>query len=267
MRRLPLSILLALALPAAAFAASTGWQEVAPQVSVRLISSGEVGPDGRMLVGLEIDMPQDTKTYWRVPGETGIPTELDISASEGVRDPSILWPYPVVETRDGYVDYVYYGPTVLPVEVTVEGASAHLELEALLGICSDICIPVTAALSLPLAGRTPDAGNRLRLRQAVSLAPIAWSDAAAPLGDVRYDRDAQALVVERGAGDLAPADLIGAFADGSPLLGAAEVDGAGRVLLPLLDEVEPQAIDGRPVELVFRDDRGAYTLTRTVIAD
>lgn len=265
MRSLPPSILLVLALPAAACAAETGWQEVAPQVSVRLISSGEVGPDGRMLVGLEIDMPENTKTYWRVPGETGIPTELDISGSQGVRDPSILWPYPTVETHDGYVDYVYYGPTVLPVEVTVEGAAAHLELEALLGICSDICIPVTAVLSLPLAGRAPDVGNRLRLRQAAALAPVEWSGPAAPLGEVRYDRDAKALVVDTGVEK--PDALIGAFSDGSPLLGAAEADGAGRMLLPLLDEVEPQALDGRAVELVFRTGMGAYTLTKTVIAD
>ncbi|WP_160299990.1 protein-disulfide reductase DsbD domain-containing protein [Devosia geojensis] len=267
MRRLLLSVLLAVCLPIAVSAAETGWQEVAPQVSIRLISSGEVGPDGRMLVGLEIDMPVNTKTYWRVPGETGIPTEIDISGSRGVRDPSILWPYPTVETRDGYVDYVYYGPTVLPVELTVEDEAAHLELKALLGICSDICIPVTAALSLPLAGRAPDAGNRLRLHQAVALAPIEWSDPGPPVGEVRYDGKARALAVEKGEGELAPADLIGAFADGAPLLGAAQADASGRTLLPLLDEVEPQALAGRSVELVFRTQSGAYSVTRTVITD
>ncbi len=267
MRRSLLSVFLAICLPIAVSAGETGWQEVAPHVSVRLISSGQVEADGRMLVGLEIDMPQNTKTYWRVPGETGIPTEIDISGSRGVRDPSILWPYPTVETAGGYVDYVYYGPTVLPVELTVEDEAAHLELKALLGVCSDICIPVTAALSLPLAARVPDAGNRLRLRQAVALAPIEWSDPDLPVGEVRYDGKARALAVEKGEGERVPADLIGAFADGSPLLGAAQPDVSGRTLLPLLDEVDPKALAGRSIELVFRTQTGAYSVTRTVITD
>ena len=59
-------------------------------------------------------MPQNTKTYWRIPGETGIPTELDFTGSTGIAASTILWPYPTVDHVQGYLDYVYYGPTVLP---------------------------------------------------------------------------------------------------------------------------------------------------------
>ncbi|WP_379994674.1 protein-disulfide reductase DsbD domain-containing protein [Devosia nitrariae] len=267
MRPLLLSALIVLSSVAASWAGETAWQEVAPEVSIRLVSTGEVAADGRTLIGLEIDMPETTKTYWRIPGETGIPTELDVSGSEGVRAHRVLWPYPTVETRDGYVDYVYYGPLVLPVELTVEGSTAQLELKALLGICSDICVPVTAAFSLSLAGER-DTGNALRLRQAFALTPAAWTDADSPLGEVRYDGEAKALSVELKGKELNPTSLIGAFADGTPLLGPAEPDPSGtRAVLPVLDKVDARTLAGRPLELVFRTDLGAFSIDSTVAAD
>ena len=50
---------------------------VAPDVRVRLIASEQLRADHTTLAAIEIDMPASTKTYWRVPGETGIPTELE----------------------------------------------------------------------------------------------------------------------------------------------------------------------------------------------
>src|SRR4051794_13151584 len=96
-------------------AGETAWQEVAPGVNLRLISSGQIKPDGTTLVGLELDMPETNKTYWRVPGETGLPTELDFSGSTGVHGHKILWPYPTRHETADYLDYVYFGPVVLPV--------------------------------------------------------------------------------------------------------------------------------------------------------
>lgn len=267
MRPLLLSALVVLSFVAVSQAGETAWQEVAPGVSMRLVSTGDVAADGRTLIGLEIDMPGTTKTYWRIPGETGIPTELDISGSQGVRAHRVLWPYPTVETRDGYVDYVYYGPLVLPVELTVVGSAAQLELDALLGICSDICVPVTASFSLSLAGER-DPGNALRLRQALALTPAEWIDAGSPLGEIRYDEEAKALSVELKGEELNPASLIGAFADGTPLLGAAEPDPSGaRVVLPVLDKVDARTLAGRPLELVFRTDLGAFSIESAVAAD
>ena len=67
-----------LALAAApACAGATAWQELAPGVKLRLVASDTLSADGTTLAALELDMPAGTKTYWRVPGESGIPTELD----------------------------------------------------------------------------------------------------------------------------------------------------------------------------------------------
>ena len=155
-------------------AGETAWQEVAPGVSVRLISAGTVDASGKALLALEIDMPEDTKTYWRVPGETGLPTELDFSASTGVADHDQHWPLPLRDETDGYMDYVYFGHTVLPIELDVTNPSGTVDVQATLGVCSDICVPAQARLVLPVTEGSPDTANALRISQALADVPIAW---------------------------------------------------------------------------------------------
>jgi DsbC/DsbD-like thiol-disulfide interchange protein len=184
MRPILLATSLAL-LAVPAHAGETRWQEVAPGVSMRLISTGQIKPDGTTLVGIEIDMPETTKTYWRVPGDTGLPTELDLAGSSGVAGHEIHWPYPTRHETAAYLDYVYFGPTVLPLVLRVNAADAQLELSATLGICSDICIPAQAQFSLPLADANPDRPNGLRLRQALALAPMPWQDDKQPVWNCR----------------------------------------------------------------------------------
>src|SRR4051812_36460623 len=104
-----------------ALAGATAWQDVAPHVRLRLVTNDVRAADGSTLAGLELDMPAKFKTYWRLPGETGIPTELDVSGSAGVATPVIEWPYPIPEITDGFLDYVYHGPTVLPVSLKLTG--------------------------------------------------------------------------------------------------------------------------------------------------
>src|SRR5690606_4366573 len=170
--------LLLLAMPASA--GETAWQEVAPGVKLRLVSTGQISADGTTLLGLELDMPQATKTYWRVPGDTGLPTELDFAGSSGVVDHQVLWPYPTRQQTDNYLDYVYFGPLVLPVELTLAPGAERVELSATLGVCSDICVPARARFSLPLSEGEPDRPNGLRIRQALASVPIAWDDSRQP---------------------------------------------------------------------------------------
>ena len=49
-----------------------------------------LNPDGTTLAGIQIDMPQNYKTYWKTPGQTGIPTQIDLAGSKGVDGYEIL---------------------------------------------------------------------------------------------------------------------------------------------------------------------------------
>jgi len=263
MRALALLTFTLLTLPAAA--AETPWQEIAPGVKLRMISSDVLKADGTTMVALELDMPQTYNTYWRVPGESGIPTEVDMAGSAGVEAHTILWPYPLIETRGGYTDFVYRGPTVLPVEVKLDGESADLKAAVTMGVCSDVCVPAMASFSLPLDFTRPDRGQGLRIAQAVALTPQPWSDPRPLLGPVRWDAAQNAISVGVTDPRVDPLSLIADASAAGQLFGAPQKSPDGSaVFLPLLGGAETTAPEGKPVNLTFMTEMGPFSLSTTV---
>lgn len=258
-------LLACLILPAIpAFAGETAWQEVAPGVQLRLIGSGII-KDGKSLLGLEFDMPDTTKTYWRIPGETGLAPDLDFSASTGIEQSTIVWPHPEILKTD-YTDFVYVGDTVLPIEVAASGTAPIAAVSAFLGICSDICMPVEVSFSLPLLDEKPDRANALRIKQALSEAPIPWTDGVEPLGEVRLDAGANALAVRVQSDAIDLSSLVVTTPSGMPLLGAPQKSQQDDlVLLPILGKTKNSALEGQEVQLTFMTGMGAFELRRTVV--
>ena len=265
MHAIPALALLSLAsLPT--LAGETPWQEIAPGVDMRLVSSGEIRPDGTTLIGLEINMPSDTKTYWRVPGDTGLPTELDFSGSPDVEAHAIHWPFPIRDQTAEYLDYVYYGPTVLPVELELAPGAQHLELAAVLGICSEICIPAQARFSMPLESE-PDRPNGLRLKQAIALAPIAWPDEEPSFGEVSFDPTSGQLLVPVLSSAIDIASLIVTAPGGEPLYGTPQKSREPNlVVVPVLGERDEIDWSSQSVQLTFMTDMGSFEVSRPIKA-
>lgn len=246
-------------------AAETPWQEVAPGARVRLISADALRPDGTTMVALEIDMPTTTNTYWRVPGETGIPTEFDFAGSRGVLGHEVQWPFPRRETKSGYVDFVYRGPTVLPVQLQLDGAATDIKVEVIMGICSDICVPVIAAFELPLSFAAPDRAQGLRIAQALALTPMPWEAQSEPIAWVGFDPAAETLAVEIGDGAIDPLSLIADTGRSGQLFGAPQKSPDGKlVLLPLLGGESSRGVEGMPVRLTFMTEMGPFSVERRI---
>lgn len=263
MRALALLALILLTLPAAA--AETPWQEIAPGVRLRMISSDVLKADGTTMVALELDMPANTKTYWRVPGESGIATEIDTGGSSGVADDRILWPYPRIEVAGGLTDFVYRGPTVLPVELKLNGGQADFRASVVMGVCSDVCVPAMANFTLPLDFDKPDRGQGLRIAQAVALTPQHWSEPRAPLGAVAWNPAAKAISVRLSDPRVDPLSLIADASSSGQLFGAPQKSPDGSaVLLPLLGGADTAAVEGKPVSLTFMTEMGPFSLSTTV---
>lgn len=263
MRTPPVLLILALSFPATA--AETPWQEVAPDARVRLISADALQPDGTTMVALEIDMPMTTNTYWRVPGETGIPTEFDFTGSHGVLGHEVLWPFPRRETKGGYVDFVYRGPTVLPVQLRLDGAATDLKVEVIMGICSDICVPVIASFALPLSLAAPDRAQGLRIAQALALTPMPWDAPGEPIAWVGFDMAAEALAVEIGDAAIDPLSLIADTGASGQLFGTPQKSPDGKlVLLPLLGGESSRGVEGMPVRLTFMTEMGPFSVERRI---
>lgn len=256
------AILVVTLLASPAFAGATPWQDLAPGTKGRLISSDTI-VNGKSLVGLELDMPADTKTYWRIPGEAGIPPELDFAGSTGLSGTRALWPYPEIDTSAGVLDYVYHGHIVLPVEITA-GAGATIDATAMLGICSDICVPAQAKFTLPL-GASPDAEQALRLDQAVATVPVPWDQSSPPFGPITAVP--HGLEVASIDPAIDPASIIVDVGDPSQLFAAPQKSPDGTAwLLKRLGDSGAQGLEGRTVELTFQTRSGPYAASQQIAA-
>jgi DsbC/DsbD-like thiol-disulfide interchange protein len=251
--------------PATALAAATPWQDVAPNVRLRLISSDMRTPDGATLVGLEIDMPLGYRTYWRLPGETGIPTEIDTTGSTGIADLAIRWPYPAPEFSNGYLDYVYNGPTVLPIVLQAGAGEALLQAAVVMGVCSDVCVPVRARFSLPLTFAAADPGETIRLKQALALTPIAWNRQASPFTTVEFDPSLQGLRLVLADAAIDPASIIASTSDATVIFDAPQKSPDGRSIL-LAVRGKPRNADWQqmPIQLTFMTAMGSFEVSAPV---
>ena len=160
----PIAGALAVALPlvlsaAPAFAAdafSTDWT-LAAKSRARLIAGG------RDLAGFEIALAPGAITYWRDPGDAGLPPTLDFSASDNVASVEPEFPAPKrIKEADGGEAFGYDGGVVFPLRVKRRDPTkpATLKLNADFAVCEKVCLPAKARLELELssAGASPHAG-------------------------------------------------------------------------------------------------------------
>jgi DsbC/DsbD-like thiol-disulfide interchange protein len=114
----------------------------------RLIVGDQDG-EGR-LIGLEILMDEGYKTYWRHPGDSGLPPEFDWAGSENVADIEVLFPAPKRYKDASGVFFGYNEEVIFPIRVTPidQAQPIRLSLSLEYGVCKEICIPARAELAL-----------------------------------------------------------------------------------------------------------------------
>lgn len=258
MIRIGLFLAVTLAAPPA-FAAATDWQEIATGARVRLVYSG--GQDPR--AGVELQLPAGSNTYWRIPGDSGIPTTIDLSGSVGVQDTDVIWPYPRIEEAGGYRDFVYRGDVVVPIRLAA-ASGAILDARVMLGVCSDVCVPAQAHLRLALDG-SADAAQAIRLDQAVADAPADWTGPAEPFGAVKLSADGHSLEIGSPDPAIDPESLIADTGDPAILFTAPQKSPDGAIwTLELLGGGDMTELLGKRVRLTFTTPLGAFSELRTV---
>lgn len=129
--------------------AATPWTELHAS-RVRLIA----GPadQGHYVAGLEIVLADGWKTYWRTPGDSGVPPNFDWSGSRNVAKATPLFPAPVRMPEAGGVAIGYKHKVVLPIRIVPEDKTRPVALKLALefGVCREICIPATANFELSI---------------------------------------------------------------------------------------------------------------------
>lgn len=112
-------------------------------------------PTGHIRAGLQIEPKPGWITYWREPGESGIPPQVAALPGGSVSLKSIAYPVPKHITAGPANDFGYDGPVTLPLHFAVANAAhaAQIDAQAFIGVCKNICIPFQATFSLPLTGK------------------------------------------------------------------------------------------------------------------
>lgn len=159
---------------APALALDSGWVET-EGARMRLVVDPEPDVDGLTRGALEIDLAEGWKTYWIDPGASGIPPQIDLSASNGIELETLRLPAPV-RVDDGYSVWAgYKHPVSLALEMRRAGA-AELKANVFLGLCEKICVPFQAEFAVSIPAADDLAGTDVRARVAVEKAFSALPD-------------------------------------------------------------------------------------------
>src|SRR5215207_1940266 len=127
------------------------WQRDAHS-AVRLLAGSRSGTV--LLGGVSIQLQPGWKTYWRTPGDSGVPPRFDFSKSDNVEAVTVLWPAPTkFDDGAGGQSLGYKQQVVLPLRIVAKAADKPVTLRAEINyaVCDKLCIPVEARSELTFA--------------------------------------------------------------------------------------------------------------------
>jgi DsbC/DsbD-like thiol-disulfide interchange protein len=130
---------------------SSAWQHDSHS-AIRLLAGSRSGTV--LLGGIAIQLQPGWKTYWRTPGDSGVPPRFDFSKSDNVEAVTVLWPAPMkFDDGAGGVSLGYKQQVVLPLRIRIKDAGKPVTLRADVSyaVCDKLCIPVDTKAELTFA--------------------------------------------------------------------------------------------------------------------
>ncbi|MEY3251459.1 MAG: hypothetical protein RL227_432 [Pseudomonadota bacterium] len=187
MKLLPSLFALGLAATALVVAAQGSAVVTTPQVKAELVAHAPEGlvPGKPAWLGLKIEHKPHWHTYWKNPGDSGLPTTLTWTLPPGVSTGEIDWPTPKRLPIGPLMNFGYEDTLLLPVALTVPagfaGDTLDVKLNAEWLVCKDVCIPESGEFVLQLPVKAATAGHAALFAAAHAARPqdVAGADAKA----------------------------------------------------------------------------------------
>lgn len=171
------------------------WQRDAHS-AVRLLAGSRSG--SVLLGGIAIQLQNGWKTYWRMPGDSGVPPRFDFSRSDNVEAVTVLWPAPIkFDDGAGGFSLGYKKQVVLPLRIIAKNNDkpVTLRLNLSYAVCDKLCIPVEASSELTFASvASTEDGNLAAALDAVPKPANVGDPIPVTIRDVRRDGDRNVLV-------------------------------------------------------------------------
>jgi DsbC/DsbD-like thiol-disulfide interchange protein len=250
-----------------AFAAGSASPWIASTDSKVRLVSGTVDIDGApaLVAGVQLRMDPGWKTYWRNPGDSGVPPTFDWTGSKNLKRAEVLYPAPHRFADAGGIAIGYDNEVVFPVKVTPErdGEPIELKLAFAYGLCKDLCIPNDVSLGLSL-GADVGKGDALLLETFLARVPMPARDGVPPFVghiEAKLDADKPQLVIDavfppRATGTDLFIDGGDAFVPVPAPLGPV-TDGKQRFAVTFVSAAEAASLKGKSLALVLVSDQGS----------
>jgi DsbC/DsbD-like thiol-disulfide interchange protein len=246
----------------AAHAADASPWDADAHAGMRLIAGTSARTaDGPMRAGVEIRLSSGWKTYWRYPGDSGVPPRFDFAASQNVKSIEVAWPAPHAFTDDSGTSIGYKDGVIFPLRVVPEDPQRPVILRLKLdyAVCEKLCVPAEGRAELALPDESSSLDGTLARAEALVPRPAKLGDGAAlAVRSLRREGggDHPRIVVDVAASGPEPAQL---FVEGPTpewaLPVPAPIEGAAAGLRRFaftLDGVPPgAAVNGAAVTLTL----------------
>ncbi|HZO45902.1 MAG TPA: protein-disulfide reductase DsbD domain-containing protein [Xanthobacteraceae bacterium] len=130
----------------------TNWDGDA-RSGVRLIAGARPVGAPQLRAGVEIRLARGWHTYWRYPGDSGVPPQFSFAGSSNVKQVDVLWPAPERKVDSGGTSIGYSTSVIFPLRVVPQqaGKPVALRLRLQYAICEKLCVPAEARGDLTLA--------------------------------------------------------------------------------------------------------------------
>ena len=259
--------------PAGALSSSATTSEFG---SARLVSAVEAtGSLQQIQLGLHLTMPAGWKTYWRSPGDAGLPARINWEGSTNLAGAEIRWPIPERFSLFGLETFGYEREVVLPIAARPATPGEAMTLAASVDylVCKDICVPLTAQLrlELPAGPARPSEQAHLidrfnvRVPSALTATGLAIEDVVA-VGD---GEKARLIVTARSDSPFAKPDLLiegpSGLAFGKPVVERHDGGRMARFILPAHAATDTRLV-GAPLTFTLTDGDRAAEVAATPVA-
>ena len=262
-----------------AFVAATGhaqdsqteWQDHQGMLETRIIvgsagAADEFGPplgldlQGKVLLAWEATLKDGWKTYWRSPGEAGLPVRV----FNGDTELDILYPFPERFELFGLETYGYSKQVTIPFEVPQKNDTYSLKADFM--VCKDICVPFNASYEISIDPTTSGTiVTDTRIKGALAEVPhrFAADDSDLAITSVSYSGKPghQNLIVEATAQKpLSKSDILAELDDAtqfrSPKMRIMADGKSFQYVLPVVSSDKNLDLSGKRVRLTLSDGRG-----------
>lgn len=182
------------------------WQ-IDSHSQLRLLAGSHSGPV--MLGGIAIQMQPGWHTYWRNPGDSGVPPRFDFSKSDNLDSITILWPAPKkFDDGAGGKSLGYEKQVLLPMRVVAKDAGKPVVVRATIAyaVCEKICVPVEANAELAFTSVASTEDGALTAALDTVPKPANLGDTG-PLGVREVRREGQTVQVDVATPDVNTTDL------------------------------------------------------------